>query len=140
MRAVTSADAVPFVVGGDHSVALPALRAVAARQGPLAVVHVDAHLDTSGPETWGEAFHHGTPFRHALDEGLVAPGQLHQVGIRGPWGDPRDAEHGAAHGAHVHTADDVADRGETRAGTRAPAPVTAACRARDGGVSGGAST
>jgi agmatinase len=111
VSAVATADAVPFVVGGDHSVALPALRAVAARHGPLAVVHVDAHLDTSGPETWGEAFHHGTPIRHALDEGLVARGQLHQVGIRGPWGDPRDAEPGAAHGAHVHTADDVADRG-----------------------------
>jgi agmatinase len=109
--AVAQAGAVPFLVGGDHSVALPSLRALARRHGPLAVVHVDAHLDTTGPETWGEPFHHGTPFRHALDEGLVAPGQLHQVGIRGPWGDPRDAEPGAAHGARVHTADDVADRG-----------------------------
>ena len=69
---VVAAGAVPFLAGGDHSIALPALRAVAARRGPVAVVHVDAHLDTSGPEVWGEAFHHGTPFRHALDEGLVA--------------------------------------------------------------------
>jgi agmatinase len=102
------------VVGGDHSVALPALRALARRHGPLTVVHVDAHLDTSGPETWGEAFHHGTPFRHALEEGLVAEGQLHQVGIRGPRGGARDGDLGARHGARVHGADDVAARGVAR--------------------------
>jgi agmatinase len=78
-------DAAPFVVGGDHSVALPVLRALAGKHGPVAVLHVDAHFDTSGPETWGAAHHHGTPFRHALEEGLVAPGQLVQVGLRGPW-------------------------------------------------------
>jgi agmatinase len=108
---VLAAGAVPFLVGGDHAVALPALRAAARRHGPLAVVHVDAHLDTSGPEVWGERFHHGTPFRHALEEGLVAPGQLHQVGIRGPWGGPDEAALGAAHGARVHTAEEVAERG-----------------------------
>ena len=109
--AVLAAGAVPFVVGGDHSVALPSLRAVARRHGPVAVVHVDAHLDTSGAETWGEPFHHGTPFRHALQEGLVAKGQLHQVGLRGPWRDDHDAEPGAAHGARVYSVDDLADRG-----------------------------
>jgi len=109
--AVLAAGAVPFIVGGDHSVALPSLRAVARRHGPVAVVHVDAHLDTSGPETWGELFHHGTPFRHAIEEGLVAKGQLHQVGLRGPWRDDHDAEPGAAHGARVYSVDDLADRG-----------------------------
>ena len=111
VAAVVGAGAVPFLVGGDHSVALPALRAVAKRHGPLAVVHVDAHLDTSGPETWGERFHHGTPFRHALEEGLVAPGQLHQLGVRGPRGDVRDAEPGAIRGAHVHTMEELVERG-----------------------------
>jgi agmatinase len=111
VAAVAAAGAVPFLVGGDHSVALPALRAVARRHGPLAVVHVDAHLDTSGPETWGEAFHHGTPLRHALEEGLVARGQLHQLGMRGPLGDARDAEPGARHGASVHTLEDLVERG-----------------------------
>ena len=109
--AVLAAGAVPFVVGGDHSVALPALRAVAARHGSVAVLHVDAHLDTSGPEVWGDAWHHGTPLRHALEEQLVAPGQLHQVGIRGPLGAPGDLAVGAAHGARVHGADEVAERG-----------------------------
>jgi agmatinase len=109
--AILAAGAVPFVVGGDHSIALPALRAVAARHGPVAVIHVDAHLDTSGPEVWGDAWHHGTPLRHALDERLVAPMQLHQIGLRGPLGGPRDLDVGAAHGARVHGADEVAERG-----------------------------
>jgi agmatinase len=109
--AVVASEAVPFVVGGDHSVALPALRAVARARGPLAVVHVDAHHDTSGPETWGEEFHHGTPFRHALAEGLVQRGQLHQVGLRGPWQDESEDRPGALHGACVHGADEVAERG-----------------------------
>ena len=71
---VVDAGAVPFVVGGDHSVALPAMRAVAAAHGPLAVVHFDAHLDTSTAEVWGDPWHHGTPLRHAISEGLIAPG------------------------------------------------------------------
>jgi agmatinase len=111
LAGVLAAGAVPFLVGGDHSIALPALRAVAARHGPVAVVHVDAHLDTSGPEVWGEPFHHGTPFRHALAEGLIAEGQLHQVGVRGPWGGARDGDAGATHGARLHGADEVAERG-----------------------------
>jgi agmatinase len=108
---VLLAGAAPFLVGGDHSLALPALRALAARLGPVAVVHVDAHLDTSGPEVWGERHHHGTPFRHALEESLIAPGQLHQVGIRGPWGGAQDGELGSSHGARPRTMDEISDRG-----------------------------
>ncbi|HTT71393.1 MAG TPA: agmatinase [Anaeromyxobacteraceae bacterium] len=108
---VLAGGAVPFLVGGDHSIALPALRAAAARHGPLAVVHLDAHLDTSGPETWGEPFHHGTPFRHALEEGLIREGQLHQVGVRGPWAGEGDGAPGARHGARLYGADEVARRG-----------------------------
>lgn len=109
--AIHDAGAVPFVVGGDHGVALPALRAAARRHGALAVVHVDAHLDTSGPETWGERFHHGTPLGIALEESLIERGQLYHVGIRGPWGSADDAAPGAAHDARVFRADDVGDRG-----------------------------
>ncbi len=111
VAAVLASGAVPFLVGGDHSITLPALRAVAARHGPLAVLHVDAHLDTSGPEVWGDAFHHGTPLRHALEDRLVAPGQLHQVGIRGPLGSAGDVDVGARHGARVHGVDEVVERG-----------------------------
>jgi agmatinase len=70
---------------------------------------VDAHLDTSGPETWGERFHHGTPLRHALEEGLVATGQLHQIAIRGPWGTSKDGDLGAIHQARVYTMEEVAE-------------------------------
>ena len=97
------AGAAPFLVGGDHSIALPALRALAKAHGPLAVLHLDAHLDTSGPEVWGEPFHHGTPFRHALEEGLILPGQLHQVGIRGPMGAASDLDLVQRHGASLVT-------------------------------------
>ncbi|HRC54427.1 MAG TPA: agmatinase [Kofleriaceae bacterium] len=83
---VLAAGAAPFVVGGDHSISLPCLRALAKAHGPLAVVHVDAHLDTSSAEVWGDEYHHGTPIRHAIQEGLIAPGQLHQVGLRATWG------------------------------------------------------
>jgi agmatinase len=100
---VLAAGAAPFVVGGDHSVTLPILRALRRKHGPLAIVHVDAHLDTSGPEVWGEVYHHGTPIRHALTEGLIERGQLHQVGIRGSWGGAVDAQVGQDHGARVYS-------------------------------------
>jgi agmatinase len=109
--AVHRAGAAPFLVGGDHSIALPALRAAARVHGPLAVIHVDAHLDTSTPATWGEPFHHGTPFRHAIEEGLILPGHLYQVGLRGPWGDAEDAVISLDHGARAFTSDDVASQG-----------------------------
>lgn len=113
---VAAAGAAPFVVGGDHAITLPVLRALARRHGPLAVVHVDAHLDTSGPELWGEPFHHGTPFRHAIAEGLVARGALFQVGIRGPWGSADDDAPSRAHGGRVVSADEVAARGAAAVG------------------------
>ncbi len=111
VAAVAAAGAVPFLIGGDHSIALPVLRALAAAHGPLAVVHVDAHLDTSGPEIWGEPHHHGTPFRHAIGEGLIERGQLHQVGIRGAWGSGEDDAISRSHAANIYTMDAVSDRG-----------------------------
>jgi agmatinase len=111
VEAVASAGAAPLLVGGDHAVTLPVLRALSRVHGPLAVVHVDAHLDTSGPETWGEPFHHGTPFRHAIAEGLVAKGALFQLGIRGPWTSAEEDAPSRGHGGRIWTADEVAQRG-----------------------------
>lgn len=113
---IASASAVPFVVGGDHSVALPALRAIAEVHDPVAVIHLDAHLDTSGPEVWGEDHHHGTPLRHAIAEGLIAPGQLHQIGLRGPWGGADDGKLAAAHGGLRFWADEVTELGAAAIG------------------------
>jgi len=111
VAAIIEARATPFVVGGDHSVALPAMRAVAGVHGPLAVLHVDAHLDMSGPEVWGEPFHHGAPLRHALLEGLVAAGQLYQVGLRASWGHPEEGALAVAHGARGYPMAVVEARG-----------------------------
>jgi agmatinase len=110
VSAVLRRGATPFVVGGDHSLTLPVLRAVAAGHGPVALVHLDAHLDTSGPEVWGDADHHGTPIRHAIEEGLVAPNRLWQLGIRGPWGEPSDGDLVARHGGRVFGPDEIARR------------------------------
>jgi agmatinase len=71
-------------LGGEHGISLPLLRALARRVGgPLALVHFDAHLDT-WPESFGQHFSHGQPFFHALEEGLVDPRRMIQVGIRSP--------------------------------------------------------
>jgi len=96
---VLDARAAPFIVGGDQTLTLPCLRAVAAKHGPLAVVHVDAHLDTSGPEVWGDTYHHGTPLRHALTEDLIERGQLWQVGLRATWAHPEEGAFASAYGA-----------------------------------------
>jgi agmatinase len=118
MAQIHAAGAVPFAVGGDHAVALPCLRAAHAAHGPLAVVHVDAHLDTSTAEIWGDDFHHGTPLRHALTEGLIEDGQLHQVGIRATWGGPEDGELAASHRAELYDPDAIADQGIARIAAR----------------------
>jgi agmatinase len=70
-------------LGGDHTVTLGLLRALAARQGPLALVHFDAHVDT-WPESFGQRFGHGSPFYHAIEERLIDPRHTVQIGIRSP--------------------------------------------------------
>ncbi len=72
-----------LAIGGDHTVALPLLRAVNAWHGPVAVLHFDAHLDT-WDTYFGEPFTHGTPFRRASEEGLIDLAHSVHVGIRGP--------------------------------------------------------
>jgi agmatinase len=72
-----------LTIGGDHTVALPLLRATADRHGPVAVLHFDAHLDT-WDTYFGAPYTHGTPFRRASEEGLIDPARSLHVGIRGP--------------------------------------------------------
>lgn len=85
------------VLGGDHTVALPLLRAVHARRGPVAVVHLDAHLDT-WDTYFGASYTHGTPFRRAAEEGLLDPEACMHVGVRGPLYGPADLTDDAALG------------------------------------------
>ncbi len=71
-------------LGGDHTIALPLLRALKGRLGaPLGLVHFDAHLDT-WPDNFGQTLAHGSVFYHALAEGLVDPARMVQIGIRSP--------------------------------------------------------
>lgn len=80
-RQVHAAGAVPLSAGGDHSISLPILRAIAV-DGPVGMVHIDAHTDTCNEEL-GSRFTHGTPFRRAVEEGLLDPKRTVQIGIRG---------------------------------------------------------
>src|ERR1700759_3630078 len=70
-------------LGGDHTIALPLLRSVVKRHGPVAVLHFDAHLD-AGDTSFGEPSPPGTPFRRAAEEGLIDTGRSLHVGTRGP--------------------------------------------------------
>ena len=74
--------ATPLTMGGDHTIVLPILRALSRRHGPLGVVHVDAHAD-SNDEMFGEKITHGTPFRRAVEEGLLDGRRVVQIGLRG---------------------------------------------------------
>lgn len=75
-------DAIPMAIGGDHSITLPILRAIAKRHGPVALIHVDAHADVND-EMFGERETHGTVFRRAYEEELIQPSKVYQVGLRG---------------------------------------------------------
>jgi len=90
VRRIVEAGATPLVVGGDHSISLPCLRAVAATHGPVALVQFDAHIDTWG-DYFGGKYFHGSPFRRAIEERVIDPARYVQVGIRGPmYGEAED--------------------------------------------------
>ena len=72
----------PLTLGGDHTIVLPILRALAKRHGPVALVHVDAHADVND-DMFGERIAHGTPFRRAVEEGLLQANKVWQIGLRG---------------------------------------------------------
>lgn len=72
-----------IALGGDHSVTLPLLRALARRLGPVGLIHFDAHVDT-WPDSFGQVYGHGSPFFHAVNEKLIDPRRTIQIGIRSP--------------------------------------------------------
>src|SRR5438552_3424519 len=110
VQRVVEAGAVPVCVGGDHSITLPILRAIARRHGPVRVVHFDAHPDT-WDEYFGSKYFHGTPFRRAIEEGLIDSRRMIQVGIRGPLYGPEDFAFHQQHGIEFHRIESVKEQG-----------------------------
>ena len=96
-----------LALGGDHTVALPLLRVARERHGPVALIHFDAHLDT-WDTYFGAAYTHGTPFRRAFEEGLLASGRSAHVGIRGSLYGMRDLADDAGFGFEIVSTVDVA--------------------------------
>lgn len=80
--AILRSDAIPLAIGGDDSITLPILRAIAKRHGPVALVHVDAHADVND-EMFGMRETHGTVFRRGYEENLINPQKTYQIGLRG---------------------------------------------------------
>ncbi|MBM3522102.1 MAG: agmatinase [Alphaproteobacteria bacterium] len=109
LTAIHAAGVVPVSVGGDHSVTLPILRAVA-KHRPVGMVHVDAHCDT-GDDYLGSRFHHGAPFRRAVEEGLLDPKRVIQIGIRGTTNVRDHWKFSTDSGMRVLTMDEFHDRG-----------------------------
>jgi agmatinase len=103
---IAAAGALPAIVGGDHSISLGVLRALAKMHGPLGLVHFDAHSDTYGP-AWDIDLHHGTVFRNAQEEGLLRSGDVVQLGIRGPLTSPSDLDAARAYGFRIIMIDEI---------------------------------
>ncbi|HJU83530.1 MAG TPA: arginase family protein [Holophagaceae bacterium] len=98
-----------LMLGGDHLMTLGALRAHAAKHGPLGLLHLDAHPDAGQGELWGSAFHHGTWVRQALDEGLLDPKRCVQLGLRAPRFDSEELAFLADRGVRMWTPMDLRD-------------------------------
>ena len=86
---VLAAGAIPIVLGGDHSISEPDVRAAAGAHGPVGLVHFDTHTDT-GTEVYGVEISHGTPFYRLVEQGHLDPKRYVQIGLRGYW--PGEAE------------------------------------------------
>lgn len=112
---IVEAGAVPIVLGGDHSIAYPDIKAVAEKlpHGSLAVVQFDTHTDTA-TENWGVEWAHGTPFRHLVDNDLVPGHRLIQVGIRGYWPFPEEFDWARTKGVRWHRMETIIEDGIDR--------------------------
>ncbi|MFC4563981.1 agmatinase [Nocardiopsis mangrovi] len=111
-------------LGGDHTIALPLLRALHRRHGPIAMLHFDAHLDT-WDTYFGEPYTHGTPFRRAVEEGILDTEAIAHVGTRGPLYGKKDLEDDRRFGFGIVTSADVMRKGVDE--------ITDALRQRIGG-------
>jgi guanidinopropionase len=102
--------AIPLVAGGDHLATLPVLRAVARRR-PVGMVHFDAHSDTNDTYFGANPYTHGTPFRRAIEEGLLDPRRVVQIGIRGSMYDPKEHDWARSQGITIFYMEEFVQRG-----------------------------
>ena len=107
---VLAAGAIPIVLGGDHSIAEPDIRACAAVHGPVGLIQFDAHTDT-GREVFGVELSHGSPMYRLVESGHVDPSRYVQIGLRGYWPGEEEFAWQERHGITSHFMHDVRDRG-----------------------------
>ena len=106
---VRRAGAVPLTAGGDHLISLPILRGIAS-DGPVGLVHFDAHSDTYD-SFFGNRFNHGTPFRRAVEEGLLDPKRMVQIGLRGAISDAANYDFARSAGIRLVFIEEFVERG-----------------------------
>lgn len=109
MEGVRGAGAVPLTAGGDHLISLPILRGLAQRK-PLGMIHFDAHSDTYD-SFFGSRYNHGTPFRRAIEENLLDPKRVIQIGIRGAISDAKNYDFAKAAGIRIVFIEEFEERG-----------------------------
>ena len=107
---LTAGGIIPLTAGGDHLVTLPILRALA-KKGPLGLIQFDSHTDLFDSYFGGHKYTHGTPFRRAVEEGLVDPKRFVQLGIRGTAYNTEDIEWGLERGIRIIRIEELFDRG-----------------------------
>ena len=109
-RNMQEKEIIPMTAGGDHLISLPILRGLVAAQ-PLAMIHFDSHTDLFDSYFGGFQYTHGTPFRRAIEEGLLDPKRVVQIGIRGTAYNLDDIEWGEAQGVRIVRVEELFDRG-----------------------------
>lgn len=107
---IHAAGALPITAGGDHLITLPILRALA-KDRTLGLIHFDAHSDTNDRYFGDNPYTHGTPFRRAVEEGLLDPKRMTQIGIRGSIYDPSDYDFAKANGIRIVFIEELLARG-----------------------------
>lgn len=108
---VLAAGIVPMTAGGDHLCSLPILRSIAKAHGPVGMIHFDSHTDLFNSYFGGMQYTHGTPFRRAVEEGLLDPARVVQIGIRGTAYDSEDRDFAKSVGIRVIAIEEYFDRG-----------------------------
>jgi len=110
IASILETGAIPLCVGGDHLTTLPVLRAIA-KTRPVGLIHFDAHSDTNDTYFGNNPYTHGTPFRRAIEEGLIDPSRTVQIGIRGSMYGPDEHDWATAQGVRIIYMEEFATRG-----------------------------